>query len=168
MPRKGHAELILDRIDFNGAEVDPALGPCWLWMHLVNEGGYPIQKTHDTTIFVHRYMYEHLVGSVSEGFELDHLCRVRNCCNPGHLEPVTPRINQQRSNSFAGLNARKTHCIHGHEFTPENTYFPPKRPNRRQCRACVRERARALYWRTRSREHTMTTATLAASLQQKS
>jgi hypothetical protein len=49
--------------------------------------------------YAHRLSYEHWVGPVSEGLELDHLCRVRSCVNPKHLEPVTRRINQVRGQS---------------------------------------------------------------------
>jgi hypothetical protein len=38
------------------------------------------------------------------------------------LEAVTNRENMLRGVGVCALNARKTHCKHGHEFTPENTY----------------------------------------------
>jgi hypothetical protein len=34
-----------------------------------------------------------------------------------HLEPVTHRENVRRSDSPAGINARRTHCPEGHEYT---------------------------------------------------
>jgi hypothetical protein len=70
----------------------------------------------------HRVMYELLVGPIPVGTELDHLCRNRACCRPDHLEVVTTKENLRRGVGWAGQNAQKTHCVNGHEFTPENTY----------------------------------------------
>ncbi|TDD77726.1 HNH endonuclease [Actinomadura rubrisoli] len=87
-------------------------------------------------VVVHRFVYESLVGPIPEGLVLDHLCRVRACCNPAHLEPVTDRVNILRGASITAANARKTHCDHGHEFTSQNTY---RHRGRRLCRACNRD-----------------------------
>lgn len=65
---------------------------------------------------VHVVVWEHTYGAKPEGMELDHLCRVPACCNIEHLELVTHRENMRR-----GRWGTATHCIHGHEFTPENT-----------------------------------------------
>ena len=75
---------------------------------------------------------------------LDHLCRNRWCQNEDHLELVTQQENMAR-----GEYAVKTHCVNGHEYTPENTLHPDKkRPNKRTCRICNRERTAA--WRRRN------------------
>lgn len=76
------------------------------------------------------------------GTHIDHLCRNRRCVNPTHMEVVTPNENWRRGASPVGINARKTHCKHGHEFTPENTKWR-MRPHRgtlptRSCRICLR------------------------------
>lgn len=89
---------------------------------------------------VHRLAYELCVGPIPDGLTIDHLCRNRACVNPGHLEPVTHRENVLRSNNPAAINARKTHCKHGHEFTEENTLVS-KNGRNRQCRKCAKARS---------------------------
>ena len=115
---------------------------CWRWTGYITREGYGRTATvvsgRRTTTMAHRLAYELLVGSIPDGLELDHLCRVRNCVRPDHLEPVTGRVNRLRSPiHFSALNAAKTHCKHGHEFTPENTRTRPGHP--RECRTCARE-----------------------------
>ena len=104
---------------------------CWLWTGHLDADGYGKIKVQGKTIRVHRFSYERHIGPIPDGLEIDHLCRVRNCVNPGHLEPVTTKENQSR-----GVSAR-THCKRGHRFTLENTKYYPD--NRRGCRTCMRD-----------------------------
>jgi hypothetical protein len=64
----------------------------------------------------HRVIYEYLVGPIPDGLSIDHLCRVRHCVNPAHLEPVTHRENVLRGQAPTAVNGRKTRCKRGHEF----------------------------------------------------
>lgn len=120
---------------------------CWLWTGSVNTSGYGIitfpyeGRVHGG--LVHRVMWEARYGSVPD--ELDHICRVRLCCNPAHLQETTRRSNNLGSNSISSRNARKTVCVNGHPFTPDNTYRVPT--GGRGCRACGAARARSYYWR---------------------
>ncbi|NUP03550.1 MAG: HNH endonuclease [Nonomuraea sp.] len=125
---------------------------CWLWTARVDDWGYGRHKsTHGpSTVLAYRWLWEVLNGPVPDGLELDHLCRVPACVRPDHLEAVTPKVNGLRSNNFSAVNARKTHCIHGHEFTFENTYTRPS--GGRDCRECLRERRRQ--HEARRRAHT--------------
>lgn len=110
---------------------------CWLWQAGLDPKGYGNFWMDGTTRHAYRVAYELVVGPVPTGLELDHLCRVRACVNPSHLEAVTHQVNNNRGESPSAHHARKTHCIRGHEFTPENTYVPPKAPNKRYCKTCA-------------------------------
>ena len=106
---------------------------CWIWIGYT-ENGYG----RSTNGFLHREVYELLVDTIPEGLVLDHLCRVRNCLNPEHLEPVTRRENTQR-----GERAQKKTCKRGH---PLNEAYVT-RDGHRSCRACNRMRSRNLNWK---------------------
>lgn len=119
---------------------------CWQWTGSVNRGGYGQfafgRRTngHMRNALAHRASYAIHVGAIPDGLEIDHLCRNRLCVNPTHLEPVDRKTNASRS---IHANSVKTHCVKGHEFTPENTY---RRPNgRRYCAACHREQVLSSY-----------------------
>ena len=107
-------------------------GGCWLWIRTLSASGYG-RYGHRAA---HREVYTRLRGPIPEGLQLDHLCRVRCCVNPDHLEPVTGKENLHRS---PNTNATKTHCAQGHPFTPENTYLSHYMgKTKRACRACGR------------------------------
>jgi hypothetical protein len=130
------------RISVFLATCEFATSGCWLWTGSRYTGGYGKFFAFGRERAAHRVSYEFFVGPIPEGLALDHLCRVRRCVNPDHLEPVTYRENTLRSPvAHAALNAAKTHCKHGHEFTPENTRITTGgRRSRRRCRECERLR----------------------------
>ena len=104
---------------------------CWLWTAGVNASGYGKFGREPTgPELAHRVAYELLVGPIPDGLVLDHLCRVRICVNPAHLEPVTSGENTRRA------CRGRTHCKRGHEFTPENTYIWGRS---RTCVTCRRQ-----------------------------
>lgn len=111
---------------------------CWLWTATITPRGYG-QFYLNGRIEAHRAAWELLRGPIPEGLQIDHLCRVRACVNPDHLEPVTAKINCHRGFGPSGLNASKTECSHGHAYTPENTYLEFNKVGRtkRHCRACI-------------------------------
>ena len=120
-------------------------GQCWLWLGPVTADGYGKTAVASGRVQTsHRFFYEQLVGPIPDGLQLDHLCRVRNCVNPAHLEPVTVRENTLRSEGFAARHARQTHCLRGHEFTESNTYMRrnAKGGISRTCRTCKNEWSR--------------------------
>lgn len=104
---------------------------CWLWTGGIRSGGYgAFHNGHDMEP-AHRFSYRIHKAEIPDSLVLDHLCRVRCCVNPDHLEPVTNLENIRR-----GVNWQKskTHCKRGHAFTPENTRN--ERYGARRCRAC--------------------------------
>lgn len=116
-------------------------GSCWIWIGAINPTGYGAVWMDGHARRSHRVVYELLVGPIPEGLDLDHLCRVRSCCNPDHLEPVTRRENLLRGNPDV-QRALATHCARGHEFNASNTYVTPT--GGRRCRTCVRLRRRSV------------------------
>ena len=115
---------------------------CWIWSGYRIWDGYGRIRWGSRGERTHRLIFAWLVHPIPKGRkygEIDHLCKRVACCNPIHLEFVSAKTNQLRSNGIGGTNSRKTHCMNGHEFTPENliadTYG-------RRCKTCVRERMR--------------------------
>jgi hypothetical protein len=90
-----------------------------------------------------------LVGPVPQGLELDHLCRVRGCVNPAHLEPVTMRENARRGAVARGYGTVLSLdcCTHGHPLTPDNIII--RANGHLNCHAC--RRARDVKYQTKYR-----------------
>lgn len=71
--------------------------PCRIFLGATNQvRGYGYLTVAKKQVYTHRVMYEAFVGEIPKGLELDHLCRVRACCEPNHLEAVTHRENVRR------------------------------------------------------------------------
>jgi HNH endonuclease len=123
-------------------------GDCIVWTGATTSNGYgQFSLNTKKMIPAHRYTYERLHGPVTQGLELDHLCRNRACVNPGHLEMVTHKINTLRGYGPAGINARKTHCPKGHLYAGRNIRTGG---NGRECRICHNEKERMRYARKKN------------------
>ena len=136
---KAYEKRFWPKVNKNGPVSDfrPDLGQCWLWTASKDGRGYGRFRFGGRTQYAHRIAYEWLVGPIPGGLGIDHLCRVHNCVNPAHLEPVTQRENILRGNGVAAQHVRKTHCLRGHPLSGENLYVTPC--GWRACLACKRE-----------------------------
>lgn len=94
---------------------------CWLYHGYLTKGGYAQIRVDGIARGRHVVAYEMFVGPVLAGTELDHRCKRPACFNPKHLEPVTRRENLLRSDSWGGVNSRKTHCPQGHAYDGTNS-----------------------------------------------
>lgn len=105
---------------------------CWPWLAALNPHGYGMFTIDGHNVAAHRVAYQLTRGPIPAGLDLDHLCRVRHCVNPWHLDPVTRWTNLHRSPVH---NGNKSHCPKGHPYSEANTY---RSHGRRYCRECRR------------------------------
>jgi hypothetical protein len=102
------------------AKLSEGPGGCWLWLASKDRDGYGKFYPKGSIVWMaHRWSYEYHVVEIPDGLQLDHLCRVKACCNPAHLDPVTASVNCQR--------AVQNPCTHGKRYTY-------------QCGQCLRNR----------------------------
>lgn len=120
------------------SKVEKQFCGCWLWHGRLSDRGYGIfHYSSKDSRRAHRFAYEVMKGKIPDGRELDHLCRVRNCVNPEHLEPVTHRENMMRAkDTFPAIHAAKTHCVRGHELAGNNLLPHKLRLGIRACKTC--------------------------------
>lgn len=114
---------------------------CWLWTGPQQGLGYGQASLNRKPTLVHRMSWKLINGPIPEGLVLDHLCRVRHCVNPEHMEPVTMRENILRGVGRGAINAKKTHCKRGHPLRGYNVVYTiiKKRRIGRHCRECKRK-----------------------------
>ena len=137
-------EAVMQRVD------QRADNECWPWLGVVRDAGYgTFSRRVDgrvTSAPAHRLVYELLVGPIPPGLQLDHTCHDaeicggpcehRRCCNPAHLEAVSPAENARRSAPAirrSSPNRAKTHCPQGHAYEGDNLI---ETNGHRYCRTC--------------------------------
>ena len=114
---------------------------CWIWTGWKDQDGYGRMWVGGRYQLTHRVAYQSIIGPIADGLQIDHLCRVRHCQNPWHMEPVTHEENVMRGFGLPARNARKTHCKRGHPLSGDNVrlgYFNGRK--RRACRQCEKYR----------------------------
>ena len=158
VPRRDqHMEVPMDKsIEERFWDKVDKTGTCWIWTAYKKPNGYGQFMLNGRPLYAHRLAYELLVGLIPEGFEIDHV-RTNGCtslacvkavadkCGPAHLEAVTHRENNRRSDSRSAKQSRQTHCIHGHALAGDNLAINCR--GERQCIACRRFRMRGYYWK---------------------
>ena len=124
-------------------------GECWLWVARTSDG-YGLLTLNGKQRLAHRVSYEFYNGPIPDGLQIDHLCRVRNCINPAHLEPVTAKENRRRTEPFRAPQPSRppqAECIAGHPLSGDNLGVTG---DRRYCRECQRRRNRESIRRVRA------------------
>lgn len=118
------------------ARLDRREDGCWVWTGALNKAGYGAIGSGTKVLRTHRVAYEHFVGPIPDGLQLDHLCRNRACCNPAHLEPVTNLENWKRGEHHVAKFSRDLVCKHGHDLSVEGAMYT-RRNGTKLCRTCV-------------------------------
>lgn len=135
-------DRLLEKIRFS------ATSGCWLWEAAKNNRGYGLLWRDNKLECAHRVSYEYYREEIPSGLQLDHLCRVRHCVNPWHLETVTSKENTLRGVGPTAINSIMTVCINGHKFTDENTYSRLRHGGiQGQCKQCCLDRNSRFYVR---------------------
>jgi hypothetical protein len=139
----------IDRFnDFIGHKKD--IKDCWIWQGCTDTKGYGLLRIKNKNVKAHRFSYQYYIGPIPKGLQLDHLCKVKNCVNPNHLEAVTLQENMRRSQpdrifsfDIGKANREKTHCPSGHKYSVENTYIRNKSRNCKKCNTKSERRKKA-------------------------
>ena len=114
---------------------------CWLWGMAIDTTGYGVLGRKENgkikKYYAHRVMYEVAKGKIPKGHSIDHLCRIRRCINPKHLEAVTPRENNYRGNSPKWIAYRNGTCVKGHD---KSNFQLRKNGKTVRCKKCRSEK----------------------------
>jgi hypothetical protein len=118
---------------------------CWIWTGTRSTSGHG-QYVRPGIWYAHRAAYVYLVGPIADGLEIDHLCRVRRCVNPLHLQPVVRLVNYHRGIAPGAITTRTNKCKRGHDLS--DAYIVPSTGGRR-CRPCIVARSKVYTERNR-------------------
>lgn len=117
----------------------------WLWQRQLHKKGYAKGKVGNPqkSVWVHRLSYETFVRPIPDGLTIDHLCLVKSCVNPDHLEAVSSEENTRRFQEKWQKENPNFKC--GHPRTGENRKYKgtkvrgvinPRRVKLYGCRIC--------------------------------
>ncbi len=136
----GVAKSKTDSLKFwEKVNIPDSLDGCWLWTAYIYDFGYGLFHATERKTVAHKWSYELMKGPVPDRLELDHLCRVRHCVNPDHLEAVTHLENVRRGDAGKNMSI-KTHCPQGHPYSGDNLRISIRQHGKsRICRTCQRD-----------------------------
>jgi hypothetical protein len=121
-------------------------GDCWEWTRATSKGYGVVGRGSRSAGLeqAHRAVWMLLVGPIPDGLILDHLCRNTLCCNPDHLEPVTPAVNKARGYGMSVLHSMRDTCAQGH---PKDGRLGARggKATHRYCKTCARRNSRRQY-----------------------
>jgi hypothetical protein len=110
----------------------------WLWQAGISSNGYANFWWRGYTYAAHKFAFIALGGVIPKDYQIDHVCRNRQCVFPLHLEAVTAQVNTLRGETPAAFNSKKTHCPRGHTLSGENLALSWIKQGRRICLICKR------------------------------
>ena len=122
---------------------------CWLWTAATMRNGYGVISKNGKNMLAHHAILEIEGIDIPEGKVIDHLCRVRNCVNPEHLEIVTNAENVQRGLK-GDLRTRAKECSQGHSLLDPSNYGVYSKYGSKTCLVCNRTRNRQAYAKSRN------------------
>jgi hypothetical protein len=126
-------------------------GECWEWTACRHhQWGYGHVRVGGKLEAAHRVSWEMHNGPIPDGLLVCHHCDNPKCVRPAHLFLGTGTDNSRDMHAKGRgtkYNTLKTHCPHGHEYTPENTrvYVSKRGWRMRFCIACDRASCRERY-----------------------
>ena len=133
-------------------ELEPNTG-CWLWSLHLDRYGYGQTAHKSKRITAHRLSYIAFKGPIPNGLSVCHKCDTPACINPDHLWLGTNKQNAE--DSVKKGRRSHTHCVNGHEFTPENTYIKRHRGKEyKACKICILNRSKSEKYKARNRHKT--------------
>lgn len=128
----------LDKVCKNGID------GCWNFVSSISHTGSGRFFMNGKCRDAYRVSYELFIGEIPKGHELHHICENRLCVNPDHLKVLTRKDHLKCSpTQIAYMNAHKTHCPQGHEYTEDNLVpYLFKLNGKRSCLICAKKRSR--------------------------
>ena len=118
---------------------------CWLWNGTKDWNGYGKIRFNNKMQYVHRVAFQLFKGPLAKGLVVDHICNIKSCVNPIHLQLITQTANVLRSNAFSGINHRKQFCPKGHKLQIPNLDPSELKRGGRRCLICSQQQHRNSY-----------------------